>query len=201
VGWLRWEMHRSARRANQCGLPVEWWRGIRLSRVLAHRILGSRGVQLPPAVDLRQCSLGCGLRYGNAILLHALFPAPAPPTIHGCLLLHVLQATFENCMKVLMPGGTLSSVGVYSGYICISETGFGAGLSNILIITALCPGGRARMHRLMRLVAAHRIDLTPLFRHSFTLDQIQEAYAAFAFSPGECPESLRYGRNRKGERL
>ena len=35
------------------------------------------------------------------------------------------------------------------------------------------------MHRLMRLVEAHRIDLRPLLTHTFTLDQITEAYQLF----------------------
>ncbi|HEX4227405.1 MAG TPA: alcohol dehydrogenase catalytic domain-containing protein [Bryobacteraceae bacterium] len=89
------------------------------------------------------------------------------------------QATFENCLKVLTPAGTLSSVGVYSGHLRVPGENFGAGLSDIKIVTTLCPGGRERMHRLMRLVEAHRIDLTPLFTHSFTLDQIKEAYEVF----------------------
>lgn len=36
------------------------------------------------------------------------------------------------------------------------------------------------MARLMRLVQARRIDLTPLLTHAFALDQISEAYDLFA---------------------
>lgn len=89
------------------------------------------------------------------------------------------QTTFENCMKVVMPGGAVSSVGVYSGHLSVPAESFGAGLSDIKIVTTLCPGGCERMHRLMRLVETHRIDLTPLFTHSFSLDQIKEAYDVF----------------------
>jgi threonine dehydrogenase-like Zn-dependent dehydrogenase len=46
-------------------------------------------------------------------------------------------------------------------------------------VTTLCPGGKERMYRLMRLVEAHRIDLTPLLTHTYTLDQIGEAYELF----------------------
>ena len=35
------------------------------------------------------------------------------------------------------------------------------------------------MRRLMRLVEAHRIDLTPLLTHTFPLDQIDRAYELF----------------------
>jgi threonine dehydrogenase-like Zn-dependent dehydrogenase len=90
-----------------------------------------------------------------------------------------LQETFENALRVLRPGGTLSSVGVYSGHLQIPLEGFASGLGDHTIVTTLCPGGKERMYRLMRLVAARRIDLTPLFTHVFPLDEIQRAYEVF----------------------
>jgi alcohol dehydrogenase len=57
---------------------------------------------------------------------------------------------------------------------------FGAGLADQKIVTTLCPGGKERMIRLMRLVEAGRIDLKPLLTHRFTLDEISRAYVLFA---------------------
>jgi threonine dehydrogenase-like Zn-dependent dehydrogenase len=91
-----------------------------------------------------------------------------------------IQKTFENALRVLRPGGILSSVGVYSGHLQIPLEAFGAGLSDHKIVTTLCPGGKERMYRLMRLVEAHRINLTPLLTHTYNLDQIGEAYELFA---------------------
>jgi threonine dehydrogenase-like Zn-dependent dehydrogenase len=90
-----------------------------------------------------------------------------------------IQQTFENALRVLRPGGTLSSVGVYSGHLRIPVDAFGAGLSDHKIVTTLCPGGKERMYRLMRLVEAHRMNLRPLLTHTFTLDRIEEAYELF----------------------
>jgi len=90
------------------------------------------------------------------------------------------QETFEEALRVLRPGGTLSSVGVYSGHLRIAVEDFGAGLRDQRIVTTLCPGGKERMRRLMRLVEAHRIDLTPMLTHVFTLEQINRAYELFA---------------------
>jgi threonine dehydrogenase-like Zn-dependent dehydrogenase len=90
-----------------------------------------------------------------------------------------LQSTFENALRVLRPGGTLSSVGVYSGHLRIPLEGFGAGLGDYTIVTTLCPGGKERMRRLMRLVEAERINLRPLLTHTFGLDQIDRAYELF----------------------
>ena len=88
--------------------------------------------------------------------------------------------TFENALRTLKPGGTLSSVGVYSRPLSIPMLPFGAGLADQRIVSTLCPGGKERMLRLMRLVEAGRIDLKPLITHHFALDEITEAYALFA---------------------
>jgi alcohol dehydrogenase len=91
-----------------------------------------------------------------------------------------LQETFESALRVLRPGGTLSSVGVYSGHLRIPLDAFGAGLADHKIVTTLCPGGKERMARLMRLVQAHRINLSPLLTHVFDFDRIAEAYDLFS---------------------
>ena len=91
-----------------------------------------------------------------------------------------VQATFESALRVLKPGGTLSSVGVYSGHLSVPHDAIGAGLSDQKIVTTLCPGGKERMRRLMRLVESGRIDLTPLLSHVFPLEEIAEAYELFS---------------------
>ena len=89
------------------------------------------------------------------------------------------QTTWENALRSLRPGGTLSSLGVYSGDLKVPYNAYGAGLAGINIVTTLCPGGKERMRRLMDLVLHKRVDLTPLLTHSYNLGDIQEAYALF----------------------
>jgi alcohol dehydrogenase len=90
------------------------------------------------------------------------------------------QQTFESCLRALKPGGTLSSLGVYSGKILMPLDAFAAGLGDHKIITTLCPGGKERMRRLMNVVASGRVDLKPMVTHRFKLDQIEQAYDLFA---------------------
>ncbi|MET0964679.1 MAG: NAD(P)-dependent alcohol dehydrogenase [Noviherbaspirillum sp.] len=90
------------------------------------------------------------------------------------------QQTFESCLRALKPGGTLSSLGVYSGKLSLPLDAFAAGLGDHKIITSLCPGGKERMRRLMNVVASGRVDLNPMVTHRFRLDQIEEAYELFA---------------------
>jgi threonine dehydrogenase-like Zn-dependent dehydrogenase len=89
------------------------------------------------------------------------------------------QGTFENALRSLRPGGTLSSLGVYSGKLQIPYDAFAAGIGDHRIVTTLCPGGKERMRRLMEVVRRGRVDLTPLLTHTFPLDDIAEAYSLF----------------------
>jgi alcohol dehydrogenase len=89
------------------------------------------------------------------------------------------QGTFESCLRVLRPGGTLSSLGVYSTDLKIPLSAFTAGLGDNKIITTLCPGGKERMRRLMAVIESQRLDLKPLVTHRFKLDDIEAAYDLF----------------------
>lgn len=90
------------------------------------------------------------------------------------------QETFTGALKVLRPGGRLSSLGVYSADLTIPLGAFLAGLGDHTIVTTLCPGGKERMRRLMETIASGRVDTRALVTHRFKLDQIEEAYDLFA---------------------
>lgn len=90
------------------------------------------------------------------------------------------QETFQNCLEVLRPGGTLSSLGVYSEDITIPLASFHAGLGDNTIVTSLCPGGKERMRRLMAVIASGRVDLNAMVTHERKLDDIEEAYDLFS---------------------
>lgn len=89
------------------------------------------------------------------------------------------QETFESCLRCLRPGGTLSSLGVYSGKLQMPYDAFAAGLGDHRIITTLCPGGKERMRRLMNMVRTGRFDPTPLLTHTFRLEDIVAGYKLF----------------------
>ena len=89
------------------------------------------------------------------------------------------QSTFETALRALRPGGTLSSLGVYSCALNIPLDAFAAGIGDYKVVTTLCPGGKERMRRLMELVLHKRVDLTPLLTHSFSLSEITDAYDLF----------------------
>lgn len=90
------------------------------------------------------------------------------------------QATFEACLRSLRPGGTLSSLGVYSQDLTIPLDAFAAGLGDHRIVTSLCPGGKERMRRLMAIISSGRVDLGAMVTHRYKLDDIVAAYELFS---------------------
>jgi threonine dehydrogenase-like Zn-dependent dehydrogenase len=89
------------------------------------------------------------------------------------------QGTFENALRSVRPGGTVSSLGVYSGHLTMPLDAIAAGLSDLNVMTTLCPGGKERMRRLMSVVLAKRFPFRELLTHSFALGDIGAAYDLF----------------------
>lgn len=94
------------------------------------------------------------------------------------------QETFEACLRCLRPGGTLSSLGVYSGKLQIPYEAYAAGLGDHRIVTTLCPGGKERMRRLINVVQSGRFDPTMLVTHRFSLADIKQGYEVFGSRAG-----------------
>jgi len=92
------------------------------------------------------------------------------------------SATFANCVRVTRPGGTISNVGYHGEgeFVGIPRLDWGVGMSDQTIRTGLCPGGRERMGRLLRLLERGRIDPTPLTTHRFPFDEIERAFGMLA---------------------
>src|SRR5271169_1495883 len=75
---------------------------------------------------------------------------------------------FANAIKVTKPGGVISNAGYHGkgDYVAIPRLDWGVGMAEKTIRTGLCPGGRLRMERLIRLLKTGRIDPTPMTTHT-----------------------------------
>jgi len=87
------------------------------------------------------------------------------------------QETFQAAIKATRPGGTISVVGYFGhgDYVSIPRLDWGVGMSDKTIRTGLCPGGRERMTRLMRLLETKRVDPSPMTTHRFSFQEIEKA--------------------------
>jgi len=86
--------------------------------------------------------------------------------------------TLQDCVRVVKPGGTVSNVGYHGEgeFRRIPREEWGVGMAEIDIVTALCPGGRLRMRRLLRLLDRDRVDPTRMTTHEFDFDEIETAF-------------------------
>jgi alcohol dehydrogenase len=147
-----------------------------------------RGAALIIAVDRNRDRLEVARRLGANVTLNSADGDPVPEIkrltggrgVDVAIEALGLQETFENALRSIRPGGTLSSLGVYSGKVVAPYQAFNAGLGDQTIVTTLCPGGKERMRRLMSMVAERRVDLSALVTHRFDLDDIEEAYDLFS---------------------
>jgi threonine dehydrogenase-like Zn-dependent dehydrogenase len=90
-----------------------------------------------------------------------------------------LPMTFEHCIEVTKPGGVISNVGYHGEAgmtLQIPLLAFGLGMSDKKIRTALCPGGRERLTRLLRLIEHGRVDPTPMTTHRFPFAEVERAF-------------------------
>jgi threonine dehydrogenase-like Zn-dependent dehydrogenase len=87
------------------------------------------------------------------------------------------QETFEAAVKATRPGGTISVTGYFGkgDYVRIPRLEWGVGMSDKTIRTGLCPGGRERMTRLMRLLQSKRVDPSPMTTHRFRFAELETA--------------------------
>lgn len=87
------------------------------------------------------------------------------------------QKTFEACINATAPGGTISVIGYFGegDYVQIPRLAWGVGMSDKTIRTGLCPGGRLRMEKLLRLIQTGRVDPSPMTTHRFKFDQLDKA--------------------------
>ena len=86
--------------------------------------------------------------------------------------------TFEQCIKVTKAGGTISNVGYHGEgeFVRIPREDWGVGMAEKDITTGLCPGGRLRLERLLRLLEQDRVDPTHMTTHEFTFEDIDQAF-------------------------
>ncbi|GCE14834.1 NAD(P)-dependent alcohol dehydrogenase [Tengunoibacter tsumagoiensis] len=88
------------------------------------------------------------------------------------------DSTFRSCLEVTKPGGFISNIG-YHGHgdiVSIPRIAWGVGMAEKTITTGLCPGGRLRMERLLRLLEMRRVNPIWMTTHTFPFSQIERAF-------------------------
>ncbi|MBO0887299.1 MAG: NAD(P)-dependent alcohol dehydrogenase [Acidimicrobiales bacterium] len=88
------------------------------------------------------------------------------------------DSTFQTCVKVTKPGGTVSNTGYFGEgeFVRIPRVEWGVGMADKTIATGLCPGGRLRMERLLRVLESKRVDPTRMTTHTFSFDEMERAF-------------------------
>jgi threonine dehydrogenase-like Zn-dependent dehydrogenase len=88
------------------------------------------------------------------------------------------DVTFQAAVKATKPGGTVSNTGYFGegDFVHIPRVEWGVGMADKTIATGLCPGGRLRMQRLLRVLESGRVDRTLMTTHTFSFDEMERAF-------------------------
>jgi threonine dehydrogenase-like Zn-dependent dehydrogenase len=88
------------------------------------------------------------------------------------------DVTFQAVVKATKPGGTVSNTGYFGEgeFVHIPRVEWGVGMADKTIATGLCPGGRLRMQRLLRVLESGRVDRTLMTTHTFSFDEMERAF-------------------------
>jgi isopropanol dehydrogenase (NADP+) len=88
------------------------------------------------------------------------------------------DVTFQTAVKITKPGGTVSNTGYFGEgeFVHIPRVEWGVGMADMTIATGLCPGGRLRMERLLRVLETKRVDPTLMTTHTFRFDDMERAF-------------------------
>lgn len=88
------------------------------------------------------------------------------------------DVTFQNAIKVTKAGGTISNVGYHGhgDFVHLPRVEWGVGMAEKTITTGLCPGGRLRMERLLRVLEMKRVDPTLMTTHTFPFVEMERAF-------------------------
>ena len=86
--------------------------------------------------------------------------------------------TFKQCIQVTKAGGTVSNIGYHGEgeFLEIPREEWGVGMSEMDIKNILCPGGRLRMTRLLRILKNGRLDPTQMTTHTLPFDEIDRGF-------------------------
>jgi threonine dehydrogenase-like Zn-dependent dehydrogenase len=88
------------------------------------------------------------------------------------------EASLQTAVKVTKPGGTISNIGYFGEgeYVRIPRVEWGVGMADKTIATGLCPGGRLRLERLLRVLEGKRVDPTFMTSHTFAFEEMEQAF-------------------------
>lgn len=88
------------------------------------------------------------------------------------------QMALDSCIRATRPGGTVVNLGMHSDgtSIDILNNPLDIKMKALTIRSVLCPGGKERMKRLLRLIEMGRVDPTQLTTHRFGFCDLENAF-------------------------
>lgn len=98
------------------------------------------------------------------------------------------QNSFGQAVRMTRATGTISNVNFFNvkDRLCMNAIDWGLGMADKTIRGGLCPGGRVRLERLMKMIEYGRVDPTKLITHRYHgFEQIEPAFKIMEEKPAD----------------
>jgi len=88
------------------------------------------------------------------------------------------QMALDSCVRVTRPGGTIVNLGIHGDGDTVDflKIPRGIGVKSHTIRSVLCPGGKERMQRMLKLIEMDRVNPVKLTTHTFRFDELDIAF-------------------------
>lgn len=88
------------------------------------------------------------------------------------------QMALDSCVRVTRSGGTIVNLGIHSDgdTVDLLNISQGLGAKGHTIRSVLCPGGKERMLRMLKLIEMDRVNPVKLTTHKFQFDELDIAF-------------------------
>lgn len=93
-----------------------------------------------------------------------------------------LPTTLEDCIRIVLPGGIISAIGVGPQVFPVAMGKIFA--KNLTLKSGFVP--LTQMHRLMKLIELGKLDVSSIITHEIALDHIINGYQMFANKEDQC---------------
>lgn len=157
------------------------------ARIIA---VGSR----PSCVELaKQYGATDIVNYKEGDICRAVFSLTEKQGADCCICAGGGEDALSRAVTMVRWGGTVGNVNYFTTYgnLPLDNVRFGFGMGNKTIRGGECPGGRARMERLLRLLQYGRVDPLPMLTHRFSgPDGIEAAFRLMAEKPPELVKTI-----------
>ena len=128
------------------------------------------------------------INYKNGNIVTQILDATKGKGVDHVIVAGGPEEVLTQAVEMVKPGGTIGNVNYFGEgeFLSIPRLAWGCGMAHKTIYGGLCPGGRARMERMIAIVQHGRVDPGKMVTHTFAgLEGVEKGLALMKDKPAD----------------